>query len=179
MSRPSDSKELALFAKPQLLITESGQDFASLSAALVQEIKPRGIVERMYVDDIAVLSWDILRLRRCKAAIVNAAFKEALGDLLDSLGKTNWGIPERIEREALVRDWFSEPKAKKAVSEILARYNLDEFAIEAEAIRSRSEDLEVIDRMLTSANPAAIKRFAALRIIKTALQSRCGRFQTG
>ena len=116
----------------------------------------------MYVDDIAVLSWDILRLRRCKAAIVNAAFKEALGDLLDSLGKTNWGIPERIEREALVRDWFSEPNAKKAVSEILARYNLDEFAIEAEAIRSRSEDLEVIDRMLTSAES---RRNKALRCV--------------
>ena len=162
MARPSDSKELTLFAKPPLLITESAEDFASLSATLAQEIKPRGIIEHMYVAEIAALVWEILRLRRCKAAIVNAAFKGALADLLDRLtGICNWGAPKE-KRNALVRDWFSEPKAKKEVSEILAKYQLDEFAIEAEAIRSRSEDLEVIDRMLTSLES---RRNKALRCI--------------
>ena len=91
MARPSDSKELTLFAKPPLLITESAEDFASLSPALAQEIKPRGIVERMYVAEIAALVWEILRFRRCKAAIVNAAFKGALEDLLSRLiGTPDW-----------------------------------------------------------------------------------------
>ena len=85
MARPSDSKELTLFAKPPLLITESAEDFASLSAALAQTIKPRDVVEQMYVDEIAALSWEILRYRRCKAAIINAAFKGALEDLLSRL----------------------------------------------------------------------------------------------
>ena len=150
MSRPSDSKELALFAKPPLLITELEQDFASLSAALVQEIKPRGIVEQIYVADMAALVWEILRLRRCKAAIINAAFKDALGDLLDRLAGIPIWRPRDEKRDALVRAWFSDPKAKKEVSEILAKYQLDEFAIEAEAIRSRTKELEVLDRMLTS-----------------------------
>jgi hypothetical protein len=152
MVRPSDSKALTLFAKPSLLMTESAEDFASLTALLVQEIKPRGIIERIYVADIAHHVWEILRLRRCKAVIVNTAFKEALLDLLDRLtGTPEWGSSKKIEREALVRDWFSHPKAKKEVSEILAKYQLDEFAIEAEAIRIRSEDLDRLDSMLTSA----------------------------
>src|SRR5258705_3261258 len=144
MARPSDSKELSLFAKPPLLITESAEDFASLSAALAQDIKPRGIVEQIYVDDIAALVWEIRRLRRCKVAIVNTEFENALLSLLNRLaGYTNSDTPEREEREALVRDWFSEPEAKKEVSELLAEYHLDESAIEAEAIRSLSEELEV------------------------------------
>jgi len=158
MARP-----LALFAKPPLLMTESAEDFAALSAVLEQEIKPRGAVERIYVADIAAHVWEILRLRRCKAGIVNTAFKEALGDLLNNLeGTTTWTTPERQQREALIRDWFSEPRAKKEVSQLLGKYQLDEFAIEAEAIRIRSEDLERLDTMLTSAES---RRDRALRRI--------------
>ena len=149
MSRPSDSKELTLFAKPPLLITESAEDFAALSATLMEEIKPRGIIERLYVADIAALVWEILRLRRCKVAIVNTAFKNALSNLLDRLaGKPNWVTPKEM-RDAIVRDWFSKPEARKEVLEMLAEFRLDEFAIEAEAIRSVFSELEVLDRMLT------------------------------
>src|ERR1035437_9945981 len=99
MARPSDNKELTLFAKPPLLITESAEDFASLSAALAQEIKPRGIVERMYVAEIAALVWEILRFRRCKAAIINTEFEDALLSLLNRLaGHTYPNTPEREER---------------------------------------------------------------------------------
>jgi hypothetical protein len=146
MARPSDRKALTLFANPPLLITESAADFASLSAALAREIKPRGVVERIYVADIAALVWEILRLRRCKAAIVNAAFQAALLDLLSHL----IGLPDWDSLRALVNDWFSEPAAKAEVSQLLAAYHLDESAIEAQAIRSLASELEVLDRMLTS-----------------------------
>ena len=76
MTKSSDGIELTLFSKPQLLITESAEDFAALNAALMEEIKPRGTIERLYVDDIAALVWEILRLRRCKVAIVNISLQE-------------------------------------------------------------------------------------------------------
>ena len=154
---------MTLFFKPSLLMTESEEDFASLSAALEQEIKPRGIVERIYVADIAALVWEILRLRRCKAAVVNTAFEDALKHLLNRLmGYLDSDSPESEERAALVSDWFSEPQAKGEVSELLAEYHLDESAIEAEAIRSQSEELEMLDRMLTSLES---RRNRALRSI--------------
>jgi hypothetical protein len=159
MARPSNSKELTLFAKPPLLITESKEDFASLSAALAQEIKPRGIVEQIYVADIAAIVWEIRRLRRCKVAMVNTEFKGALSHLLGRLIDN----PDWDSLRALAVDWFSEPEAKKEVSQLLAEYHLDESAIEAEAIRSRSGELEVLDRMLTSLET---RRNRALRCIE-------------
>src|SRR6516165_9639807 len=97
-------KELALLPKSPLLITESADEFDALRDAFEREIKPRGIIERMYVHDICSIVWEILRLR----------------------------------------------EAKKQVSETLSRFDLDESAIESEAIRRSSSDLELLDRMLTS-----------------------------
>jgi hypothetical protein len=54
------------------------------------------------------------------------------------------------EADALAQAWFTDQEAKKQVSEILSGFDLDESAIEAEAIRSSSSDLELLDRMLTS-----------------------------
>ena len=52
-------------------------------------------------------------------------------------------------RRKLLRSHGS-PKAKKQVSETLGRFDLDESAIEAEAVRKSSSELELLDRMLTS-----------------------------
>ena len=57
--------ELALLPKSPLLITESADEFDALRDAFEQEIKPRGIIEQMYVHDICSIVWEILRLRRC------------------------------------------------------------------------------------------------------------------
>ena len=150
MTRPPDGVELTLFSKPQLLITESAEDFAALNAALMEEIKPHGIIERLYVDDIATLVWEILRLRRCKVAIVNTAFKNALSEIIYQLADVpEQDTPERESYETTLDDWFSKPEARKAVLELLAEFRLDEAAIEAEAIRSVFSELEVLDRMLT------------------------------
>jgi hypothetical protein len=62
--------ELVLLPKSPLLITESADDFDALRNAFEQEIKPRGIIEQMYVNDISSIVWEILRLRRCKAIII-------------------------------------------------------------------------------------------------------------
>jgi hypothetical protein len=60
--------ELALLPKSPLLITESADEFDALRDAFEQEIKPRGIIEQMYVHDFCSIVWEILRLRRGKAA---------------------------------------------------------------------------------------------------------------
>ena len=40
-----------------LLITESADEFADFHTQLEQEIAPSGVIERMFVCDIAVLTW--------------------------------------------------------------------------------------------------------------------------
>ena len=144
--------ELALLPKLPLLITESADEFDALRDAFEREIKPRGVIEQMYVHDISAIVWEILRLRRCKVIIINLAFRSALQSLLRQLlrqpGQSEYDVGD--EAEALAQAWFTHQEAKKQVSEILAGFDLDESAIEAEAIRRSSSDLELLDRMLTS-----------------------------
>ena len=144
--------ELALLPKLPLLITESADEFDALRDAFEQEIKPRGIIEQMDVHDICAIVWEILRLRRCKVIIINSAFRSALQNLLKQLSRLPGQYEYQVEgeAEALAQAWFTDQEAKKQVSETLSRFDLDESAIEAEAIRRSSSDLELLDRMLTS-----------------------------
>src|SRR5262245_3853405 len=144
--------ELTLLPKLPLLITESADEFDALRDAFEREIKPQGIIEQMYVHDISSIVWEILRLRRCKVVIINSAFRMALKNLLERfLEQANEDAFDVYdEAKALANAWFTDQEAKKQVSEVLSRFDLDESAIEAEAIRSSSSDLELLDRMLTS-----------------------------
>src|SRR5262252_6528001 len=143
--------ELTLLPKLPLLITESADEFDALRDAFEQEIKPRGIIEQMYVHDICSIFWEILRLRRCKVVIINSAFRSALERLLVQLlrrpGQYEYEVED--EAEALAQGWFTDNKeAQKQVLETLRRFDLDESAVEAEAMRKSSADLELLDRML-------------------------------
>jgi tRNA(Glu) U13 pseudouridine synthase TruD len=144
--------ELTLLPKLPLLITESADEFDALRDAFEQDIKPHGIIEQIYVHDISSIVWEILRLRRCKAVIINAAFRGALENLLEQLLRQENEDPFEVkdEAQALAQAWFTDQEVKKQVSELLSRVKLDESAIEAEAIRRSSSDLELLDRMLTS-----------------------------
>lgn len=133
------------FFQPALLMTESKQDYEALHAKLEQEIGPRSFVESMYVADIVALIWEIQRLRRCKTGIITNAFNEALQKLLRL--HFNFGYPQA---EKLAQRWFVDPAAKSQVAELLRTARLDEFAIEAEAVRASSSDLELLDRMLST-----------------------------
>jgi hypothetical protein len=154
--------ELALLPKVPVLITESADEFDALRDAFEREMKPRGIIEQMYVHDICAIVWEILRLRRCKVVIINSAFRSALEDLLERLliepGQYSLDRRQRIRAQLLARLWFTDKEAKKEadkeakkeVSEILSKFELDESAIEAEAIRKSTATLELLDRMLSS-----------------------------
>jgi hypothetical protein len=131
---------------PTLLMTESKEDYQALQTSLEREIMPRSFIESMYVADIAALTWDILRLRRCKAGIVNANFEKALVNLLEPF----FTMFDSDRVNGLARRWFTDSKAKREVAELLREVRLDEFAIEAEAVRLSSSDLELLDRMLSA-----------------------------
>jgi hypothetical protein len=68
----------------------------------------------------------------------------------------------RDEAKVLAQAWFTDQDAKRQVLETLSRFKLDESAIEAEAIRKSSSDLELLDRMLTSLES---RRDKALRCV--------------
>ena len=69
----------------------------------------------------------------------------------------------------LAHAWFTDKAAKKQVLEILGRFELDESAIEAEAIRKSSADLELLDRMLTSLGSRRNKALACVAEYRASL----------
>lgn len=140
-----------------LLITESAEDFKRLHGQIEEEVQPRGIIEIMYVADMAYIVWDIIRLRRCKAVIVNVAFRTGLERILNRLMREpgERGVAGAIpwhqeEIEDLALRWFTDDNVKKQVADLLAKFQLDQFAIEAEAMRESLPTLEVLERMLSS-----------------------------
>ncbi len=143
----STGSKLALLPKTPLLMSESEDEFEALRSDLVEEIKPRGIIEHMCVADIAEIVWESRRLHRCKAVMINmhysAALKSLLCDVLELEG-------DEYRYAVLAQAWFTDKKAKKEVAEILRRFHLDESAIEAQAIRSLASELEILDKRLMS-----------------------------
>ena len=128
------------YSLPSLTITESSDELASLCKQVDDEIKPTGFIERMYVEDVIALTWDILRLRRCKTGIVNGAFLAALQGILEQLlcrQDYEFQYYHGEAAEDLARGWFENKKAKSKVATLLRKFGLDEGAIEAEAFRLR------------------------------------------
>jgi hypothetical protein len=118
----------------------------------------------MYVDDISSIVWEILRLRRGKAAIINSAFHEAAVKVLMECLKTPGKIQPylRSQAESLARARFKDEQGKKQVADTLNQNGFDEYTIEGEAIRLSSSTLEQLDRMLASLEA---RRNRALRCI--------------
>ena len=113
---------------PPLLISESDEEFNALREALYKELRPNGIIERMYVEEFVDLAWQIARLKRCKAGVINLAFHQASKNIL-------WELLEAGPDVA--RDWIFYPKMGKQVEAGLASYKLDSSIIIAEAIKAR------------------------------------------
>jgi hypothetical protein len=143
-----DPAAAALLPQSPLLITESAEDFDRLRNEVNREIKPRGIVLRMYAEDYVQLSWEIARLRRCKAGIINLALRGALQEILWQL--SDLGSEIHNDTNELSYYYFSDQDAKKRVLEFLKEFQLDESAIEAEAIKTLAEDLERFEKLLAS-----------------------------
>jgi hypothetical protein len=64
----------ALLPNRPLLASESRRDFDAIYKALEKELKPQGIIQQMYVTEIACIVWETVRLRSCRVALVNTRF---------------------------------------------------------------------------------------------------------
>jgi hypothetical protein len=167
-TRPNNAG-LTIEFNPPVLRSERLADFQALHEALTHEIKPRGIIEEMYVNDIACFVWEIVRLRRCKTSIINTRVLPALESLLASLTKQPMDFLHEDRARELALNWFSDKDAKKEVRQLLCQFGLDKSAIEAEAIRQLSRDLETIEKMLMAFEARRDKALASIALYRSSL----------
>jgi vacuolar-type H+-ATPase subunit I/STV1 len=128
----------------------------------------RGIIEQLYLLDYAELTFETLRLRRWKMAILNTNFVPALEkvftQLLEQSGN-NYGDASATAKDMAHR-WFANKKVKKNGAKLLRQCGLDKSAIEAEAFRKSADKIELIDKLLASAESRRskiIRELAAYR----------------
>ena len=139
--------EIARFSmRPPLLVTESRQDYDALFNSVAQTIAPTNNLEWISTGNYVDLVWEIRRLRRAKAGIINATRHEAFRTVFESI------LPDtddRVELAArLAREWYEKPDERTAIIDRLAKHDLDDDAISAQAFALRSPEIEKIDRMM-------------------------------
>src|SRR5450432_2991277 len=96
--------------------------------AVKHEVKPKGFIELVYVDEFSCLQWEILRMRRCKREIINKAIHKNLCRRLFKLCGGEYGSGQHLNEEGqelsdLAKGWFSDKNAKQKIAEIGGEWN--------------------------------------------------------
>jgi hypothetical protein len=132
----------SLIFQPNLLSFESQREYRQLADAIRDHISPQDIWEEMWTSEIVEAEWEIARLRRYKAQIVNLEKLVSLRNLLQLI------LPDASDAEIddLARRWFTNKEIRKQVITLLGSVGLDESAIDVESYRSSIADFAAIDR---------------------------------
>jgi hypothetical protein len=142
-------------AAPPLMPGENEGQYASLAARIVAGARPRDGIEELLTRDVIDLTWEILRLHRVKAGIMNASMHEGVASIMRRLGYGD--IAESTERWAA-----GEKRARKEVARTLAAAGLSMDEVTAVTLERKLESFERIERLLSGVE---VRRNNALREI--------------
>ena len=153
---PAQPERLDCFGAAPLFEGEDSAGYDELLARVSGAIKPADIIEEIWIRDIVALTWEALRLRRARAALLTAKRYVGVKHLLRPLcGTKAYDLSEQWARR--------EDEAVAAVDRHLATARLTMDAVMAETMSVEIELVEKMDRMIASAE---IRRNATLREIE-------------
>jgi hypothetical protein len=148
-------------APAPLLLGEDATEYARFTAQFLAAAKPRDFIEEILARDAIDLSWEILRYRRLKAGLLRMAS-----------GAVVRRVAERFSLEVRQQvGWLAnsankwtdgDATARKGFEKLLETADLGMDDIMAEALSSKIDPFERIDRMLASSEA---RRNNALREI--------------
>jgi hypothetical protein len=144
--------KIAIGFDPAALVAKSEERLSVIYNQLKKELKPRGIIESGYVEDLAYTILDIRDLRTYKNRIIRYEMQPALKAILEHIAAETgdrFSI-EKNKQKKLAADCYRDSNAQVQVATMLAEFNLDETNIEAEAWRRASTELNLIERQLMS-----------------------------
>ena len=103
-----------------MLSTESPKHFERILGGFITAIEPVGAIEQMWIYDIAVLVWEMMRLRRYKAMIIEKADARSISGNCESyIGDDG----ESDESETFADIYYRAPR------KIVGSTDLCEFAV--------------------------------------------------
>ena len=154
--RAAEPARLNCFGPAPLFDGEDSASYDELLARVSGAIKPSDIIEEIWIRDIVALTWEALRLRRARAALLAANRYVGVKRVLSPLcGTQAYDLSDRWARR--------ESEAVAAVDRHLATAGLTMDAVMAETMSKEIELVEKMDRMIASAE---IRRNATLREIE-------------
>ena len=126
---------------------------------MLSDLKPKGMIENIWVDDSIQYEWEIIRFRRMRVSILQLSRQDALIRLLLSIFL--YYEMERDERERLAFNWSTgQADAVKRVDAILKAHDLSSDAIISEAFKIHIDTFDKIDRLIENCTR---RRDAAIR----------------
>jgi hypothetical protein len=168
---------MACLGPPPLLTGEDQSGYNDLLARVSAAVKPRDILEEIWLRDFLDLAWESLRYRRLKSALLDGAAARGLSDVLDPLLRVRRAADAEAGIEpdpylssgiVLAEMWAAgDGKAVARVEKILAAAGQSRDRgmerARAQALAYRIGHVERIERMLAGAEA---RRNAVLREIE-------------
>jgi hypothetical protein len=155
-----------LFDKTPLLSHEDPQPYWACFRRLIQEVKPSDTIEWLWLKDIADQSWEIIALRRIKAAISDAGKRAAVVEMLGPVGEA--APQDMIIRNAWDQareraDKCFDSKSEKEIESRLTKQGLNADSVSAVSFSRQVGVFEAVERMLAALE---FRRNNALREIE-------------
>ena len=139
-----------------LLPGEDPIGYDGLLARVSGAVKPKDIIEEIWIQEIVALTWEAFRLRRARAAYLAARHSVGIARALEPLRA-------RADREELAAGYArQEPEAVAEVDECLAAANVTTDMVTALTMTQAFDLMERIDRMIATTE---LRRDAVLREI--------------
>jgi hypothetical protein len=147
-------QNVSLFGPPPLLEGENPAEYQDLFGRISAVIKPKDMLDEIWVRDVVDLTWEIQRTRRLKVALLNSFMPGAVRNILEPI--LGYSAAGEISRQWAARNG----RAVKHVNKLIKSMGLTFEAVAARALSNNIEAFEKIDRMIMNAEA---RRNAALR----------------
>lgn len=152
----SKEESARFFGPPPLIAGEDQSQYEAMREQISAAVGPFDFLEEIWVNDVVNLVWETQRLRRLRAALLHAAVREDLYQILKP-------SPDQSFVRKLITNWASHgPDAVAKVDAALARVDMTMEEVTAEILARKLDEVERIDRMVAGAEA---RRNIALREI--------------
>lgn len=147
-----------LLGKYPVLEGENLSAYETLYDCILAAVKPENALDDILARDVVDLTWEVLRLRRLKVALMKAAAHEGIREILNATnGQVGLGNLD------IVAGWARrQPREVQFVESQMKQAGLDQEAVVAQTLAAKLDTFERLDRMLMQAEA---RRNAALREI--------------
>jgi hypothetical protein len=161
---------------------EDEPDFEALLSHVVTSLRPRDMIEKMYMLDIVRAYWDARRARRAIETGLSLGWRDAIDHILSKIrpGVDPDCFNERSKRRELTAEILRQGVgAHEGFRQMLADRGLDETAVTGAALAISLAEVERLDRLATMADSRRVVAMRELRSYRAALARELEAFLAG